>query len=105
MVRRTRVKFIGEHAQRHLGAHVLQPLHQEVRRAHSRRDGAEGMLDGLAAVARLLRMLVEAAHEYASDLGEAILIRKSEDIKARLGFLLTKKAVDPSISASEGMNP
>jgi hypothetical protein len=50
------------------------------------------------------RYTTRAAHEYVRDLGKAILLRKSEDIEARLGFLLIKKAVDPSISASEGMN-
>ncbi len=79
------VRFVGEHARRHLGAPVLQPLHQEVRRTHSRLDGAEGMLDGLAAVAHLLRMLVEAAHEYASDLGASYLDTKVRGYKSKVG--------------------
>ena len=41
-------QVVGEHVQSHLGGHVGQTLHQEVRRPHPRLDGAEGMLDGLA---------------------------------------------------------
>jgi hypothetical protein len=38
-----------------------QRLHQEVRSPHPRLDSAEGMLDRLASLAHLLRMLVEPA--------------------------------------------
>lgn len=65
------------------------------------------VLDGLSPeeIARCFpRYTTQAAHEYASDLGETTLLRKSEDVEARLGFLPIKKAVDPSISASEGMS-
>ena len=47
--------------QRHLGGHPWQRLHQEVGCAHPGLDRAEGMLDRLAPLAHLLRMLVEPA--------------------------------------------
>ena len=45
--------------QRHLGGDLRQPLHQEVRRAHSHLERAERMLDCLTALAHRLRVLVE----------------------------------------------
>ncbi len=52
-------QIIGEHAQRHLRAHVLQPLHQEMGRPHPRLDRAKGMFDRFAALAHGLGVLVE----------------------------------------------
>src|SRR5712664_2821413 len=43
----------------HLGGNPWQRLHQEVGCAHPSLDRAEGVLDGLAPLAHLLRMLVE----------------------------------------------
>jgi len=43
-------EIVGQHAERHLGANVFQPLHQEMSRTHPHLDGAEGMLDRLAAL-------------------------------------------------------
>ena len=45
----------------HLGGDPGQRLHQEVGCAHSGLDRAEGVLDRLAPLAHLLRMLVEPA--------------------------------------------
>jgi len=47
--------------QRHLGGDARQRLHQEVRRAHACLDRAERVLDRLAALTHLLRMLIEPA--------------------------------------------
>ncbi len=44
----------------HLGSNPWQRPHQEVGCSHPGLDGAEGMLDRLAPLAHLLRMLVEA---------------------------------------------
>ncbi len=44
----------------HLGGNPWQRLHQEVGCSHPGLDGAEGMLDRLAPLAHLLRMLVES---------------------------------------------
>ncbi len=52
---------IGEHVPRHLGADMSQRLHEEMSGAHPGLDGAERVLDGLAAPAHGLRVLVEAA--------------------------------------------
>ena len=46
--------------QRHLGGHLGQTLHQEVRRPHSHLQRAEGMFDCLATLAHSLRVFVEA---------------------------------------------
>src|SRR5262245_3004371 len=54
-------EVVGQHVQRHLGGNPWQPLHQEVCRSHPRLDRAERMLDGLAPLAHLLRMLVQPA--------------------------------------------
>jgi hypothetical protein len=45
--------------QRHLGGDFWQRLHQEVGCAHPGLDGAEWVLDHLASLAHLLRMLIE----------------------------------------------
>src|SRR6266550_1180798 len=45
---------------RHLGGNPWQRLHQEVGCSHPSLDGAEGMLDRLAPLLHLLRMLVES---------------------------------------------
>ena len=45
--------------QRHLGANVLQPLHQEMGGAHPGLDGAERVLDRLAPLSHGLRVLIE----------------------------------------------
>ena len=47
--------------QSHLGGDPFQGLHLEVGVAHPELDGAERMLDRLAALAHLLRMLIKAA--------------------------------------------
>ncbi len=60
-------QIIGEHAQRHLGAHVLQPFHQEMGRPHPRLDRAKGVLDRLAALAHGLRVLVEPSLDGLKD--------------------------------------
>ena len=52
-------QIVGKHAQRHLGSDVLQPLHQEMGRAHPGLDGAKGMLDRLAALTHGLGVLIE----------------------------------------------
>jgi len=61
--------FISQYVQRHLGGNPWQRLHQEVGCAHPGVDRAEGMLDRLAPLAHLLRMLVEPSavrpREYA----------------------------------------
>ena len=54
-------EIVGQHVQRHLGGDPWQRLHQEVRCAHPGLDRAEGMLNRLAPLAHLLRMLVEPA--------------------------------------------
>ncbi len=46
--------------QGHFGAHVFEPLHQEVGCSHPHLDGAEGMFDRFSALAHLVRMGVEA---------------------------------------------
>jgi hypothetical protein len=53
--------FVGEHGERHLRRNVFQPLHEEVRRTHSRLDRAERVLDRLAAGVHRLRFFVEPA--------------------------------------------
>ena len=52
-------QVIGQDVQGHLGAHVFQPLHQEMGRAHPGLDDPEGMLDGLAPLTHGLRVFVE----------------------------------------------
>ena len=54
-------KIVGEHVQSHLGGNPWQCLHEEVGCSHPGLDRAEGMLDGFAPLAHLLRMLVEPA--------------------------------------------
>src|SRR4051795_11837444 len=54
-------EIVSEHVQCHLSGHAWQRLHQEVGCAHPGLDRAEGMLDRLAPLAHLLRMLVEPA--------------------------------------------
>lgn len=54
-------EVVGQHVQRHLGGNPWQRLHQEVRSSHPGFDRAEGVLDRLAPLAHLLRMLVEPA--------------------------------------------
>jgi hypothetical protein len=60
-------EIVGEHVQRHLGAHLLQRLHQEVGRAHPGLDRAEGMLGRLAPLTHLFRILVEPARHRLED--------------------------------------
>ncbi len=52
-------EIVGQHVQRHLGADPFERLHLEVRCPHPGLDGAEGMLDRLAACAHLLGVRVE----------------------------------------------
>ena len=54
-------QVIGEHAQRHLAAHILQPLHQKMGCPHPCLDRAEGMLDSLTALAHGLRVFVQSS--------------------------------------------
>ena len=53
-------QIISEHVQRHLGRYILQPLHQEVCRAHAHLQRPERVFDCLAAAAHGLRIGVEA---------------------------------------------
>src|SRR5467141_2591957 len=50
---------VGQNAQRHFGADVLERFHLEVRRSHPRLYRAEGMLVSLAAHAHLVRISIE----------------------------------------------
>ena len=50
---------VGQDVQRHLGADVLERFHLEVCRSHPRLYRPEGMLNRLAPLAHLHRMLVE----------------------------------------------
>jgi hypothetical protein len=50
---------VGQDVQRHFGIYVLEGPHLEVRRSHPRLYGAEGMLNGLAAQAHLIRIPIE----------------------------------------------
>src|SRR6266436_2368609 len=52
-------EVVGQYVQGHLGSNPGQRLHKEVGCAHPSLDRAEGVLDGLAPLAHLLRMLVE----------------------------------------------
>jgi len=52
-------QIVAEHAQRHLGRNFRQRHTQEVRRAHAHLQCAERMLDGLAACAHGVWILVE----------------------------------------------
>jgi hypothetical protein len=52
-------EIIGKHGKRHLGADILQALHQEVRGAHPCLDGAKGVLHRLSPLAHGLWVLVE----------------------------------------------
>ena len=52
-------QIVSKDVQCHLGCDPRQPLHQEVRRAHSGLDRAEGMLDRFTPLAHRLRVLVE----------------------------------------------
>ncbi len=52
-------QIVGQHVQGHFGADPFQGLHLKVGRSHPVFDGAEGMLDGFAALTHLLGMLVE----------------------------------------------
>ena len=52
-------KVVGEHVQAHLGAHPRQSLGQEMRRAHPRFEGGEGMLGSLSAQAHGVWRLIE----------------------------------------------
>ncbi len=45
--------------QGHFGAHIFERFHQEVGCSHPHLDGAEGMLDGLPALAHLFRMGIQ----------------------------------------------
>ncbi len=54
-------EVIRQYVQRHLGADPFERPHLEVGCPHPRLDGPEGMLDGFAARAHLVRLLVEAA--------------------------------------------
>ncbi len=52
-------EIVGQHVHGHFGADPFQRPHLEVCSAHPVFDGPEGMLDGFAPLAHLLRMLVE----------------------------------------------
>ena len=52
--------IVGKHMQGHLGGNLFQRLHLEVGCSHPGLDGAEGMLNRLAALAHLLRVLVKS---------------------------------------------
>ncbi len=54
-------EIVGQNVQHHLGGDLWQRLHQEVSCPHPGLDGAERVLDRLAPLAHLLRMLVEPA--------------------------------------------
>ena len=54
-------EIVGENVQRHLARDARQRLPQEVGGSHPGFDRAEGMLDHLAPLAHLLRMLIEPA--------------------------------------------
>ena len=45
----TRVSFVGEHVQGHLGGNLRQALHLKVSRTHPHLERTEGMLDCLTA--------------------------------------------------------
>jgi hypothetical protein len=53
-------EIVSQHMECHLGGNPWQHLHQEVGCTHPGLDGAEGMLDRLAPLAHLFRMLVES---------------------------------------------
>ena len=52
-------EIVGQYVQGHFGADPFQRLHLEVGMAHPGFDGPERMLNGLAALAHFLRVLVE----------------------------------------------
>ena len=54
-------EIVGENAEGDLRFDVFQLLRQEMRCAHAHLDGSERMLDGLAADAHGLRVLIETA--------------------------------------------
>src|ERR1700747_2687109 len=54
-------EIVSEDVERHLGGHAWQPLHQEVGCSHPRLERPERMLDRLAPLSHLFRVLVEPA--------------------------------------------
>jgi len=66
----TRGEIVSQYGKRHLGLHVVQPLHQEVCRAHARLDRPERMFDRLTAQAHRVRVLIKTA----LDLVEHVLV-------------------------------
>jgi len=54
-------EIVSQYVQRHLSGNPGQRLHQEVRGSHPGLNRAEGMLDRLASLAHLFRMLIEPA--------------------------------------------
>ena len=59
MMAMTRLRLSASTCNAHFGADLLERLHLEVGVAHPELDGAEPMLNGLAPLAHLLRMLFE----------------------------------------------
>ena len=54
-------QIVDKYMQRHLAGDPWQRLHQEVGCSHPSLDRAEGMLDRLAPLTHLFRMLIEPA--------------------------------------------
>src|SRR6185503_5953376 len=61
-------QIVGEHGEGHLGGDLRQGFRQEVGGAHPRLHRAEWMLDGLAALTHLLRVLIEPALDGLEDM-------------------------------------
>ena len=82
--------------QRHLGADILQLLHQKVGCSHPHLDGAEGMLDRLPALAHFLRMGIEPRLD---------LFKKMFMLPARDAMFLAGGAFIPDGTGLAGLRP
>ena len=97
-------QVVGEHAQRHLGADVLQPLHQEVGGAHPGLDGPEGMLDRLAPLTHGPRVLIEPPLDGFKDI--FVLPARDAALLARRALVLHGAAsADVGPIAAQGQSP
>ncbi len=91
-------EIVGQHVQCHFGADPFERLRLEVCSAHPVFDGPEGMLDGFAPLAHLLRMLVEPLLNVLKDMlvfpaGDPALLALGRPIAKATGAVCAAQGV------------
>jgi len=89
-------EIVRQYGECHLGADILQPLHQKVGCAHAHLDAAKGMLDRLEALTHRLRVLVEPSLHVFDQRPPVCLLWETNDSVWLAGTGITISLKSPS---------